>query len=69
MPILCSMLNEELVNGWPIRGVKFCQDLIYQYVVSSSEHEYWLAAMVSMSGEFVYKGDDFTHIESPYIIY
>ena len=57
------MLNEELVR--PISGGGFCQDLTYQYVVFWSEHDYWLAAMFSMSGEFVYKGDDFTHIESP----
>ena len=61
------MLNEELVH--PISGGGFCQDLTYQYVVFLSEHDYWLAAMLSMSGEFVYKGDDFTHIESPYIMY
>ena len=27
--ILCSMLNEEFLHGWPINGVGFCQDLIY----------------------------------------
>ena len=27
------------------------------------------AAMLSISGEFIYRGDDFMHIESPYILY
>ena len=27
--ILCSMLNEEFLHGWPINGAGFCQDLIY----------------------------------------
>ena len=28
-----------------------------------------LVAMFSMSGEVVYKGDNFTHIGSPHIVY
>ena len=67
MLILRSMLNEALVH--PISGGGFCQDLIYQYVVFCSKHDYWLAAMLSMSGEVVYKGDNFTHIGSPHIVY
>ena len=67
MLILCSMLNEALVH--PISGGGFCQDLIYHYVVFCSQHHYCLATMLSMCGEFVYEGDDFTHIESPYIMY
>ena len=27
------------------------------------------AAMLSISGEFIHRGDDFMHIESPYILY
>ena len=27
--ILCSMLNEEFLHGWPINGAGFCQDRIY----------------------------------------
>ena len=63
------MLNEEFVDGQPINDAGFCQDLTYQYVVFRSEHDYWLAAMLSMPREFVYRGDDFMHIESPYIMY
>ena len=32
-------------------------------------HGYRLAAMLSISGEFIHRGDDFMHIESPYILY
>ena len=28
-----------------------------------------LDVMLSMFGEFIYTGDDFMHIESPYILY
>ena len=60
------MLNEEFVHGYPINGAGFCQELTYQYVVFRSEHGYRLAAMLSMSGEFVYTGDDIKHIDILY---
>ena len=60
------MLNEEFVNGYRINSAGFCQDLTYQYVVFSSEHDYWIDALLSMSGEFVYRGDDIKHIDILY---
>ena len=43
--------------------------ILYIQINSFAEQDYWLAAMLSISGEVVYKGDNFMHIGSPHIVY